>query len=160
MFNKKSSKGFTLVELLVVIFIIVVLATVILVSLTKAREKSRDNRRKSDLAVIQQALEMYYSEKHTFPAVGQSGCIKVGNTTFSNYLQGYLSPVPKDPSNDPNTNYCYHSSLDSFHYILLSTLENSQDSDYNKPLIYWKDDTIITGMYGGDKTYHYYVSSD
>ena len=53
--NKIKKNGFTLIELLVVVSIIGVLATVVLSSLSDARARSRDARRKADLKNIQSA---------------------------------------------------------------------------------------------------------
>ena len=47
-----NKKGFTLVELLVVISVIALLATIILVSLTGARTKTRDATEKHNLSQI------------------------------------------------------------------------------------------------------------
>ena len=55
------NKGFTLVELLVVISIIAILITIGLSSLSTAQKKERDAKRKSDIKEIQNALEQYYS---------------------------------------------------------------------------------------------------
>ena len=65
--SSKYSKGFTLVELLVVIAVIGLLASIILVSLNGAREKSRDARRLSDLREIGNALHSYNTENDLFP---------------------------------------------------------------------------------------------
>ena len=62
-----NSKGFTLIELLVVIAIIGVLSSVVLVSLSAAREKARDAARKSDITQIAKALEMYYLDHGHYP---------------------------------------------------------------------------------------------
>lgn len=64
--KNKFNKGFTLIELLVVIAIIGLLSSVVLASLSSARIKSRDARRKSDLKQIQTALELYYDKYGTY----------------------------------------------------------------------------------------------
>jgi prepilin-type N-terminal cleavage/methylation domain-containing protein len=63
----KASKGFTLIELLVVIAIIGILASMVIVSLTGARVKSRDGKRLAELKEMQKALELYYSNNGYYP---------------------------------------------------------------------------------------------
>ena len=74
-FSKKNTSpyildakcGFTLIELLVAITIIGILASIVLFSFDKAREKARDSRRKSDLAAIKAATVLYYQDLGYFP---------------------------------------------------------------------------------------------
>jgi prepilin-type N-terminal cleavage/methylation domain-containing protein len=58
---KKIIKGFTLLELLIVIGIIGVLVALATVSYSSAQKSSRDSRRKQDMVAIQNAMEQYYS---------------------------------------------------------------------------------------------------
>lgn len=59
--NPKFQKGFSLLEILVVISIIGILLAVAVSSYSNAQKKSRDARRRTDLKAIQQAAEQYYS---------------------------------------------------------------------------------------------------
>ena len=93
-FNKKvkglalsSSKGFTLLELLVVIGIIGLLASIVVVNLTGARKKARDIKRVADIKTIQTALESYYGKNGKYPTKIQD---LVGATAE-------LPSRPKDP---------------------------------------------------------------
>jgi len=72
-----KQKGFTLIELLVVIAIIGILSAVVLVSLSSARQKSRDARRLSDIRQIQTALELYFNDVGSYP--NDSAAPGVGN---------------------------------------------------------------------------------
>ncbi len=64
-----TKKGFTLVELLVVISIIGLLSTIAIVSLGSARAKSRDTKRIADMKQLSTALEQFYSDQGGYPAV-------------------------------------------------------------------------------------------
>jgi len=57
----KRDKGFTLLELLVVIGIIALLVGIATVSYSAAQVRTRDARRKADLNAMKDALEQYYS---------------------------------------------------------------------------------------------------
>lgn len=67
MFKFNKSKGFTLLELLVVIGIIGLLSSIIVVNLTGARKKARDVKRVADIRTIQTALESYYGKNGGYP---------------------------------------------------------------------------------------------
>jgi len=77
--KKKQNKGFSLIELLFVIAVIGMLATLSLVAINNAREKARDTRRLSDINQILQALELYFSSHRTYPA---GDGIVLGSTNY------------------------------------------------------------------------------
>lgn len=58
---KKISKGFTLLEILVVIGIIAVLLGFASASYSTAQKKARDAKRSEDMKSVQHALEQYYA---------------------------------------------------------------------------------------------------
>ena len=104
-----KSKGFTLIELLVVVAIIGILATVIISSLSSARERARDAKRLSDVKTIQTALEIYYLDNGRYPnSSGLANGIPNSdphNATSSNDSWGKFETrmgitLPRDPLND------------------------------------------------------------
>mgnify|MGYP001560786657 CR=1 FL=1 len=98
---KDNPRGFTLLELLVVISIIAMLSSFILASISSARLKARDVRRVTDLREIQKALHLYYSDNFTYPASASTcNAAKDWPAAFKTALAPYLSPLPVDPKNN------------------------------------------------------------
>jgi prepilin-type N-terminal cleavage/methylation domain-containing protein len=110
----KNKRGFTLVELLVVIGILGVLAVSLLVALNpaEAQRKSRDTKRLKDIANIQTAIEQYINDGGSIPTAWSSGDgINSSGAegkdsepcTSDNWLGidvcPYLKNVPVDPNN-------------------------------------------------------------
>lgn len=73
------NKGFTLLELLVVIGIIAILIAMGTVSYSTAQKKARDARRQGDLQALQKVLEQCYSlsSTYTYPAITGNGTSSV-----------------------------------------------------------------------------------
>ena len=161
--QKKNPSGFTLIELLVVISIIGLLSSVLLVAVNSARVKSRDVKRKADLAQFQKALEMYYNDNNEYPA---SGGATTPNGAWSNSADGswatlaallkpYMSGLPKDPKENNNTaewgQTGYHFSYYSLGYgcsqqwyMIVYQLETAEGPD---PTVKACDGTVF--QYGG-----------
>ena len=83
---KQNQKGFTLIELLVVIAIIGLLASVVLLALNSARQKSRDAKRLADVRQIASALELYFDASSpngypttTGPLIGSAAPASMGS---------------------------------------------------------------------------------
>ena len=92
----KKTSGFTLIEVLVVIFIIGLLATIIVVGTNYARQKARDAQKISDLTTVAAALNRYYLDNSGYP-----------NTNFSNLVSSYLVSYLEKPISGSAYNYSY-----------------------------------------------------
>lgn len=142
--TNRKSRGFTLIELLVVISIIAILMAVATVSYTNAQQKSRDNKRKSDLKAVQQALELYFQQNGKYPS-GPSGditCNVTGDLTAQPWGTEfdctetnkpkitYMNPLPKDQINVAASNKYYYAPSATFdQYVIATVIENSKDPD-------------------------------
>jgi len=118
---KKISKGFTLIEMLIVITIIALLASLILVGMGGARAKTRDSRRIADLHNVMNALELYYAKNYYYP---QS--ISTWADLDAELIGAGIgvSRIPKDPLSNTGKTYKYGvESTDYQDYVLGATLE-------------------------------------
>lgn len=115
--------GFTLVELMVVIVILGLLATIVAINVLPALGKGNTAKAKADIAQIEQALEMYRLDNLTYPASteGLQALVAAppGIGQPQRYRQGgYIKRLPDDPWGHP---YRYvspgqHGAFDVFSY--------------------------------------------
>ncbi|MEX2007566.1 MAG: prepilin-type N-terminal cleavage/methylation domain-containing protein [Candidatus Levyibacteriota bacterium] len=130
--NRQSSivnirRGFTLVELLIVIVIIGALTTLLMANFIGVRQRARDAQRKSDLRQIQSALELYRSDQGSYSQIlpNCQSSIKSPDCATSTYMQ----TVPKDPMGSSYYNSGnYFFSSNGTVYTLGVCLENKSDS--------------------------------
>jgi prepilin-type N-terminal cleavage/methylation domain-containing protein len=90
--RQNHNKGFTLVELLVIISIIGFLAALTLVALSSARIKSRDARRVSDIRQIISGLELYFNSCNSFPV--EATAITIGDASNQALYKGTAATQP------------------------------------------------------------------
>ena len=114
-------KGFTLVELMIVIAIIGLLSGIIITSLTGSKAKSRDARRISDVNQIQLALEQYFDRCGQYPVQINDTTADNGCVGLSINLGSFISVIPQDPNggsygyvvNSTDTDYVIHALLEA-----------------------------------------------
>ena len=83
-----NKKAFTLIEILVVLGIMSLLASMIIVSTRNARIRVRDARRISDIAQVSRALELYLSAHNHYPAQNDLSVLQT---------ERFINAIPQDP---------------------------------------------------------------
>ncbi|HUT96330.1 MAG TPA: prepilin-type N-terminal cleavage/methylation domain-containing protein [Candidatus Paceibacterota bacterium] len=91
---KKRNNGFTLIELLVVIAIIGLLATIVLVALSNARDKAKISRAQADLRQLRNAIEFLVDDTGKWP----NGCPPESTANPEAYLNGPQAGLVSRPS--------------------------------------------------------------
>jgi general secretion pathway protein G len=88
-------KGFTLIELVIVISIIAILSTMAFFGFSKAQASARDASRQQIMNQIRSSLERYYADNQYYPGVTAASTTKWKDLVVTD-LAGYI-PVPTDP---------------------------------------------------------------
>lgn len=97
--NSRSS-GFTLIEVMVVVVIIGVLATLVLPRVVGRQDEAFQNKAKADIRALSGALNLYKLDNFVYPESGGLDAL-VQNTTNAKNWKGYLDVLPKDPWGNP-----------------------------------------------------------
>jgi general secretion pathway protein G len=115
--GKKAQNGFTLIELMIVIVIIGILATLLIPRIMERPEEARRIKAKADIKTIESALKLYKIDTGNYPTTEQGieALIRKPDTSpvpnkwrEGGYLEG--DAVPKDPWGNP---YYYTASSSS-----------------------------------------------
>ncbi|PIR44361.1 hypothetical protein COV23_00200 [Candidatus Wolfebacteria bacterium CG10_big_fil_rev_8_21_14_0_10_31_9] len=140
---KISKRGFTLVELLVVISIIGILAGIFLNRIGDFRDRAEDARKIADVRSIQTILELYYNSCRNYPVTGYicGESIPAGSDIVVNDSTGWddletevrlkvqKTSLPRDPES-PSIVYEY-GSTDGKGYVIKAVL-NRDDNPATK----------------------------
>jgi len=100
--RRSAENGFTLVELMVVIVILGLLATIVALNVLPSGDRARVEKAKADIAIIEDGLELYKLQNLNYPgtADGLTALITApaSLTDPSRYQKGgYIKKLPKDP---------------------------------------------------------------
>ncbi|MFN3514108.1 MAG: type II secretion system major pseudopilin GspG [Phenylobacterium sp.] len=102
----KGEDGFTLLELMVVIVILGLLATVVMINVLPSQDRAMREKARADVAVLEQAIEAYRLDNLAFPTTEQGLKALVSPPTglarADRYREGgYIRRLPQDPWGNP-----------------------------------------------------------
>lgn len=139
-----ARSGFTFLELLVVVVLMGVMASIVVVAYTSTSQRTRDARRKRDAAALQAALEIYKQRNGQYPL--HTGCSAqatwpgCANPWIPGMTIDYISRLPQDPkenyygfvANQVSGNYTYnYIRTSASSYQIIVKLEKTDDSAVN-----------------------------
>jgi type II secretion system protein G len=124
-----TKRGFTIVELLIVIVVIAILAAIVIVAYNSVQARANFSKEQQDLKSITKALGLYQVDNGSYPiSVGQPGCTYdwcgwdqvTGNSFINGLSPQYISQLPQMPTaNAANDTYLYRSDASGANYQLL-----------------------------------------
>lgn len=102
---QRSQRGFTLIEIMVVVIIIGILAAIVAPNVIGRVDDAQVTKAKAEIANIENALKFYRLDNFTYPTSEQgleALVTKPADPNIRNWKQGgYLPSLPKDPWGNP-----------------------------------------------------------
>jgi general secretion pathway protein G len=100
----RPDPGFTLIEIMVVVVILAILATIIVPNVINKPEEARITKAKADIRSIVAALDMYKLDNYQYPTTSQglkALVVKPSSSPIPPHWHHYLNQIPIDPWGHP-----------------------------------------------------------
>src|SRR5262245_18227422 len=92
--TRTGSRGFTIIEMMVVLALLVILASLAMVQYRRTIIYSKEAVLRDDLTKMRDAIDQYYADKNEYPP-----------TLSALASSGYLRDIPKDPITESNSSW-------------------------------------------------------
>lgn len=138
----KAKLGFTLVEIIVVVSVISILASMLVVGMVDIGKRSRDSDRQADLRLMQNAIELYKNKYGRYPdgcnganrwsaqtvsAASANRCTNSSQEYIEDLAPEFMPALPKElKPNGDNSGYMYYVNADgsTFKLVAYRTVES------------------------------------
>jgi len=117
MVSLKNKKGFTIVELLIVIVVIGILATLVIVTFTGIQQKGRNTQRQTDINAVDSHVEAFNAQYGFYPT--QADLATSSFTTT--YLKGLDPEALRDPKQAVGATIGVAASATQYSYVAAGT---------------------------------------
>lgn len=114
--SQQRSRGFTLIEVMVVVVILGILAAVVVQNLAGKPDEAKIAKAQTDIAALESALDLYRLDNHKYPATDDGLDVLLEKGGKLN--QSYLKKLPDDPWGNPYQylNPGVHGSIDIYSF--------------------------------------------
>ncbi|HYF14415.1 MAG TPA: prepilin-type N-terminal cleavage/methylation domain-containing protein [Phycisphaerales bacterium] len=154
----RNARGFTLVEILVVVIVLGILAAIIVPNVSSGRTDARMGARETQMREVEKALEMYNNDNGVYPSTSNAwwgDCPSYGGRPYSgptgyipDLAPDYMAQLPRDPNPAypvADRGYLYRSNGTDFKFLAYRTPErfsaNHPLYDPARPTTAWQIST-------------------
>jgi type II secretory pathway pseudopilin PulG len=123
MYSNTSTRGFTIIEVLVILAVMALIAGIVVGSLTRGRDKADDTKRIADMKEIELAMRAHFEFNGAYPS-GNGVELGVGGA-IDDSISEYLTEVP-------DNGYWYDDSFEcdgSSHYVLMTEMTEENNAN-------------------------------
>ena len=110
--KRRGTRGFTLIEMMIVIVVISILVGVLLPSFRGTQDEAAEQRARSELRTIATALESYY--------IHNNNALPSALSSLTSVTPRIISVIPDDPFRSSGTDYSYALDSNSVYYVVYS----------------------------------------
>ncbi|HSX04969.1 MAG TPA: type II secretion system protein [Candidatus Saccharimonadales bacterium] len=128
MVSLKGKRGFTIVELLIVIVVIAILATLVIVTFTGIQQKARDSQRQTDINALDSHIEAFFASNGYYPTLND---LQTGSWVSAN-LKGLDPQALLDPKAAPTDTIAGTATSSAYGYSTTGCTTTSPSSSTNQ----------------------------